>query len=93
MSSIRALTAEARVLLEHSLTASEVPRGIYLRRADRLLARAQVLLDVGMQELPAPFVDAVLEQKPNDPPKVIAVFPEMTREEFIAWRDKKKEDQ
>jgi hypothetical protein len=84
--SVREVIAEARVVLDHSLTANPVVRGILLRRAERLLARAEVLLDAGMESMPEPFVDAVLNQRPGDPPRVIAEFPEMTREEFIGWK-------
>jgi hypothetical protein len=40
--SARALTAEAHVVLKHSLTANLVVRGILLRRAERLIAEATV---------------------------------------------------
>ncbi len=88
--SARALTTEARSVLEHSLTANNVVRGILLRRAERLLAQAEVLVNARMESMPKVFIDAILDQKPGDAPRVVAVFPEMTREEFIAWSEKQK---
>jgi hypothetical protein len=50
---------------------------------DQLLAEAEVLLRTKTTALPKIFVDAILNQKPGDGPKVIAVCPTLSREDFI----------
>jgi hypothetical protein len=79
----RALTQEAGVLLERAATTDrEAVREICTRHADLLLARIEVSNAVAVK-LPTCFVDAILNAKKGDGPKVVAVAPTLTREDFI----------
>lgn len=82
--SIRMLTQEAGVLLEQaSSTERPAVKEICLKKADRLLAEAEVLRRTQITSMPKPFMDAILNQKPGDGTKVIAVCPTLSREDFI----------
>ena len=77
--SIRALTAEAEVLLNRAATTDrEVVKQLCLVKAERLLKRVEVLL-AARTELPRAFVDAVIERRAG----VIAICPALTRDAFI----------
>jgi hypothetical protein len=59
------------------------------QKAAKLIARAEVMAGIGVEEFPLPFVDAILVQRANGPsaePVVVARCPEMTCEEYIAWK-------
>jgi hypothetical protein len=74
---------------------SQMVRDICLRKAARLISRAEVLRDVGVESMPAILADAIIHQRQHGPsatPVVVATFPTMTREEFIAWRDAQKKE-
>lgn len=87
MSSIRALTQEARVCLDRSQsTAQPVVREVMLRKAAKLIERAEVLSRLGVSEFPDVFVNAILAKRSG----VIVECPTVTREEFIASRDARK---
>ncbi len=51
---------------------------------------------LGLESMPPMFTQVILEARANGAPKtpvVVAEFPTMTREEFIAWRDAQKKEQ
>jgi hypothetical protein len=59
-----------------------------LTKAAKLIARAEVMVGIGVEEFPLPFVDAILAQRAtgSTEPVVVVRCPEMTREEFLEWR-------
>jgi hypothetical protein len=82
--STRMLMQEAGVLLEQAAsTERPVVKEICLKRADRLLAEAEVLHRTKITSMPKPFMDAIVNQKRGDGTKVIAVCPTLSREDFI----------
>lgn len=87
MPSIRELTSEASICLERSQsTTRPVVRKVLLLKAARLVARAEILRDVGVEKMPRRFINSILAQRRNGPadgPVVVAEFPTMTRREFI----------
>ncbi len=88
--SIRMLTQEVGVLLEQAASTDRpVVKQICLTRAERLLAKAEVLHRIKMKDMPDVFVDAIVNQKPGDGTKVIAVCPTLSREDFIKERTSK----
>lgn len=82
--SVRMLTQEAGVLLEQAASTDHpVVKHVCLSHAERLLMKAEVLHRTKMQDMPDIFVDAIVNQKPGDGPRVIAVCPTLSREDFI----------
>jgi hypothetical protein len=92
MSSIRALTQEAHICLDRAQsTAQPVVREVMLRKAAKMIARAEVMAQIGVKEFPLPFVDAVLAQRANgasNKPVVVVQCPPVTREEFVESKKK-----
>lgn len=83
MSSIRATVAEARVCLDRSVTTEHaVVREVMLKKAARLIARAEVMVRIGVSEFPTLFLDTIIEQRQG----VIVYCPRTVREEMLALR-------
>ena len=93
---IREALQEARVCLERSQATGVNPvvAQVMLSRAAQRIHWIEVMLDIGA-EIPDAWAEAVIQQHKNGPskePVIVMRCPEMTREEFIAWRDAPKEE-
>ncbi len=93
---IRECLVEARICLERSQSADVNPvvAQVMLRKANRCIERAEVMLDIKVESMPEPFLNAVIMQREHGrtkTPITIMKFPEMSRTDFLVWKKQQQE--